>query len=323
MATGTDMDTPPMAPARSDSQGTAVSVVIPTVGRPELVRAVRSARLQDHKNIEIIVVVDAAQESVDLANDVHDLADKVIWTGGGRRGAAARNLGVRAAGGDWIAFLDDDDEWLPGKISAQLEHVVGAGQLAVVSCRQVQFDPKDGSTSGPIPVMIKNPGEDVAEYLFLNRAPSAGRASMYTSSLMCSREVAEQVSWDETLRRHQDWDWLIRASDLPGVTVTQVPEVLVRIQTGSVGSISATQDWEASLAWALRVLRPRSAQVYVDFLAAQTLRYAIGARSLRGVGTVVRAIFDGRTLPGVGPLIIGLAGVLPRRRIEAIITRFK
>jgi hypothetical protein len=98
----------------------------------------------------------------------------------------------------------------------------------------------------------------------------------------------------------------------------QLPEPLVRIHIGSSGSISASMDWESSLAWADEVLAARDPRTYTDFLAAQTLRYAFGARSAAGVSAVLTSIRRSGHLPSIGPILIGLAGLLPRRTIERL-----
>ena len=99
-----------------------VSTVIPTRFRPELVcRAVRSVFNQSHQEIEAIVVIDGPDE--DTKNALASIVDprlRVIPLEQNQGGAEARNIGVREARGRWIAFLDDDDEWLPEKIKTQV-----------------------------------------------------------------------------------------------------------------------------------------------------------------------------------------------------------
>jgi hypothetical protein len=104
---------------------------------------------------------------------------------------------------------------------------------------------------------------------------------------------------------------------VPGTTFVQTPEPVVRIHLGSESSISASTDWRASLDWADRALRG-DPEVYVDFVMAQSLRYALAARSWTGVRTTLAAVRRAKRMPASGPIVIGVAGILPRRAIEQV-----
>ena len=108
--------------AMKDSKPT-VSVVIPTRNRPDLVvRAVRSALEQTFGDLEVVVIMDGPDAATKAAlAKIHDIRLRSLELPLSLGGAAARNAGVRAATGEWIAFLDDDDEWLAGKLARQLE----------------------------------------------------------------------------------------------------------------------------------------------------------------------------------------------------------
>ena len=115
-----------------------VTVVIPTRNRPELAaKAVESALRQTYPSLEVIVVMDGPDpETLNRLNRLHEPRLQVIALPSSVGGAEARNIGVRSARGDWIAFLDDDDEWLPEKIARQMR---GAGCLherfPILSCQ--------------------------------------------------------------------------------------------------------------------------------------------------------------------------------------------
>jgi glycosyltransferase involved in cell wall biosynthesis len=99
-----------------------VSVVIPTRYRPEMVcRSVLSALRQTHPNLEVIVVVDGPDPlTIAALGALDDPRLRTVPLPENVGGSDARNCGVRTSKGEWIAFLDDDDEWLPQKLEKQL-----------------------------------------------------------------------------------------------------------------------------------------------------------------------------------------------------------
>jgi glycosyltransferase involved in cell wall biosynthesis len=126
----------PRAAARSEEPAPLVSVVIPAFNRAHTIeRAIASVRAQNHAPIEIIVVDDG---SIDATAAVARRAGgeqlRVVWQANAGA-AAARNRGIAEARGDYIAFLDSDDEWRPGKLAAQLAKFRAAGpRLGLVYC---------------------------------------------------------------------------------------------------------------------------------------------------------------------------------------------
>ena len=100
-----------------------VTAVIPTRLRPALVvRAVRSALAQSYANLEVVVVIDGYDPETEAAlGRIRDQRLRAIALTENAGASEARNIGVRAARGEWIALLDDDDEWLPGKIECQIK----------------------------------------------------------------------------------------------------------------------------------------------------------------------------------------------------------
>jgi glycosyltransferase involved in cell wall biosynthesis len=112
----------------------AVSVVIPTHDRPDFVRkAVLSVLEQDYPGpVEAVVVFDNC-EPVDIGAPAARGERTIVALANSRRPGplGARNAGIRAATGDVIAFLDDDDEWLPTKLTRQIE-VLASGSADMV-----------------------------------------------------------------------------------------------------------------------------------------------------------------------------------------------
>lgn len=301
-----------------------VSVVIPTVGRPELAEAIDSIRKQvGVGQVEIVVAVDKPQGEVSAdTNLLLDAADTVLWTGGGERAGRARNLGIDAAKGDWIALLDDDDTWAPSKLANQLRVANASAdpRSLVLSSRVIQGTRSTRRVSVEIPATVYEGGR-IEDYLFRSRRPSIRRAVIYTSTLLVHRDLARRVPWDSALRRHQDWDWLCRLQDDAGAHFLQIEPADVCIWSGTHGSLSASNDWESSLGWVRQFKDRWNPRTYVDFISAQPLRYAMAARSPRGIRASVKEIRKSRRFPGLGPAIIGLGGASPRNAILRVATR--
>lgn len=103
-----------------------ISVVIPTYNRRELLgRAVQSVLCQTEKDLEVIIVDDGSDDGTEEA--VRELTERdarVRYARQNRQGAcAARNLGVRMARGEWVAFQDSDDTWREDKLACQLRQL--------------------------------------------------------------------------------------------------------------------------------------------------------------------------------------------------------
>jgi glycosyltransferase involved in cell wall biosynthesis len=125
-----------MSAQPSDSTSVSVSVVIATFNRPDVCRgAVESVLAQRPLPLEVLVCDDGSPGPAAAAlREWCATLDRVEFIGLPHRGtpAPARNAGLRAARGDWVAFLDDDDRWVPGKLALQSAQAAG-GHWDVVS----------------------------------------------------------------------------------------------------------------------------------------------------------------------------------------------
>lgn len=305
--------------AESPAPRHAVSVVIPTVGRADVGAAIGSVRAQSGVDTQTVVVVDAEQVDDDLRRRLAG-ADVVLLTGARRGGSAARNLGVSAADGDLVAFLDDDDEFAPGKLQRQATELATLPDHAVVSGRVRWRRAGESRLSEATPSRLITPHERPEDYLFRGRRPGLDRPLLQTSTLMVRRRLALDCRWDEGLPRHQDWDWLIRLAREHRSPIHQLPDVVAVCALGSPGSISASPDWRQSATWARSVGPTWAPETYADFLVAQTTRYALQGRQWRAAtGLLVEALRCGA--PGAGPLGMAAAGLLPRATLERMALR--
>jgi len=123
-----------------------VSVVVPTHNRPELLaEALASVRAQTFTDYEIIVVSNGEGARQRLSYDVANAygAHYYAWPEGNV--SAARNFGVSVAKGEWIAFLDDDDLWLPAKLERQLAEARRTN-ADMIACDCIHFHPDGHET---------------------------------------------------------------------------------------------------------------------------------------------------------------------------------
>ena len=99
-----------------------VSVIIPTYKRAHILpRAVRSVLNQTYSNLELIIVDDGSKDNTaEIVSSIKDERVRLISFSENKGAAAARNEGIKVAAGDFIAFLDSDDEWMPDKLRLSL-----------------------------------------------------------------------------------------------------------------------------------------------------------------------------------------------------------
>jgi glycosyltransferase involved in cell wall biosynthesis len=181
-----------------------VSVVIPTYNRAgKLVRALRSVLNQSLPPAEIIIVDDASTDGT-AQIDFAAMSPRIRLVRGeeNRGGAIARNKGVQCAMGNWIAFLDSDDVWLPDKLQRQREVVRRRSAADFFLCSNVFSRKMDGSES-LYNKRAPRHGEDLSEYFLIEGN------SFQISSLVVPAHAFRTVRFNETLRRHQDWDLVL------------------------------------------------------------------------------------------------------------------
>jgi glycosyltransferase involved in cell wall biosynthesis len=245
-----------------------VSAVIPTRNRPSLVlRAVRSTLAQTYADLEVIVIVDGPDSITQKAlEEINDRRLQIMVLQSPVGAAQARNLAVDAAQGDWIAFLDDDDEWLPEKIHLQMECARGSKWLyPIVSCEL--FARK---SSYEVVWPRKQPTEPLSEYLLARNSWSYGEGLLSTITLLFPKDLFDLVRFRPELKRHQDWDWVLRAANQEGAGIEFIPKPLaIWHQAEGRPSISTATQWRGSFDWAEDIRELMTNRAYASFLATQ------------------------------------------------------
>lgn len=275
-----------------------VSVVIPTYHRPEAVTtAVRSALAQTDVDLEVIVVVDGCDRATTdaLAAAFDDARLSVMVPAQHLGNADARNLGVQASRGDWIAFLDDDDLWQPGKIALQLEHALDVedhGRRPIVTCRLIaRSDQRDFQW----PRRLPGADEPLSNYLFCRHRPGAGEGIVQTSTLLVARPLALQVPFQEG-RRYVDQDWLLRAVHVPGVELSFVAHdepLVVWNMEDSRDRISNDEHWRWELNWIDERRQLVTDRAYAAFLLTMVSATAARAGAWSAMPRLLSNAFSG------------------------------
>jgi hypothetical protein len=281
-----------------------VDAVIPTTGRPELRRAVESVLAQDVP-VHPIVVLDRPEVLANVTEALSGLNYTIRVTGGAEGGSVARNLGVSASAADYVAFLDDDDEWLPAKTSTQLR-LMDADAISASCCRTELV----GTSSRVVPDIIYDGSMPMIEYLLDRSTMRLKKHYLQSSSLIVSSEVARRFSWDTTLRRHQDWSLFIEMSRA-GLEIATAEQALVRVFQQTANSISVHGDWKDSLRWLNGHDQGDAGRSAGDFLGSVVLRSAL--RSREWSASFRLALLAFRRGAHLSALLVGASGVQRRR----------
>jgi glycosyltransferase involved in cell wall biosynthesis len=208
-----------------------VSVIIPTWNRKDVLkRAIESVLAQEGVSLEVLVCDDGSTDgSVEMVESWQDPRVRLISGPRAGKPAIPRNRGIAAASGEWLAFLDDDDEWLPGKLSAQLAFATKRGYWAVTT-NALRVQPGHNEA---LPYHIQSVPErcDFATLLSLNY--------VITSSAFVHSFLFEKVmGFPETifLTVHEDYALWLRISSItpfgylekPYVRYTDAPAQSIR-----------------------------------------------------------------------------------------------
>jgi glycosyltransferase involved in cell wall biosynthesis len=195
-----------------------ISVIIPVYNRQkELLRALKSVFHQTYQDFEVLVIDDNSE--IDLKASIKALNDKRIhYQKLPKKGNAnvARNLGIKKAKGEYIAFLDSDDEWMPNHLERRIEKINEWNCDGVFGSAKI-YHP-DHNTYKISRRLKKN--ENIVNYLL-----SDGFAP--TPSMVFKKDTLKGNLWDEDLKRHQDYDFLARLNDRTTLCSDPEPTIIV------------------------------------------------------------------------------------------------
>ena len=196
-----------------------ISVIIPTFNRAAWIReAVDSVLAQTFQDFELLVVDDGSTDTTAEALGLY--GDRLSYIYQARQGvSAARNRGLETAAGEWLAFLDSDDLWLPQKLEVQVDFLNRNPQAEICQTEEIWI--RHGRRVNPRKKHRKPSGDIFAPSLILCLvSPSA--------VILKKRLLAEVGSFDRSLPACEDYDLWLRISSRRPVFLIEEPLVIKR-----------------------------------------------------------------------------------------------
>ena len=196
-----------------------ISVIIPTYNRSDFLKeAIESVLKQTYQPFELIVVDDGSTD--DTASVLSCYAGKIsalsVHHGGP---SAARNHGIQAAHGDYIAFLDSDDLWLPGKLAAQMHFFHNNPEARICQTEEIWM-------RNSVRVNPRQKHKKYSGWIFDKCLPLC---VVSPSAVMIHRSVFKQVGlFDETFPACEDYDLWLRIAPLYPIYLVDKPFIIKR-----------------------------------------------------------------------------------------------
>jgi glycosyltransferase involved in cell wall biosynthesis len=223
-----------------------VSIIMPVYNSSAYVKdALRSALEQDYENKEVIVVDDGSTDSTPAI--LKSFEGKITILNQANAGpGAARNHGLRHARGTYVAFLDADDCWLPGKLRLQVEYLEQHPELGAVYSGWVRWYPNaEGNFSYPSMSSLARSPSIVPEDSGWIYTRLLFECRLLTSTVVLRSSVIEEVGlFDEGLLRGQDYDYWLRLSRISQIHKLDHELALYRIHDNNIAKKYPDRNYE-------------------------------------------------------------------------------
>jgi len=221
-----------------------VSAIIPTYKTTDcIVECLDSVFAQTYKDFEAIVVNDGSPDTIELEKVLGSYMERIVYIKQeNKRAAGARNTAIHHARGEFVAFLDSDDTWMPHHLAAQMQ--------------LFEHDPSLSLTYSN--ALVGMPGK---EFEFMERCPSAGEATFESllleqcqipiSTVVARKEAITRAGmFDEKLLRNDDYDMWVRTV-FYGARIAYTEKVNAYMRIARPGSLSESRAKMAEGSWAI------------------------------------------------------------------------
>ena len=201
-----------------------VSVIIPAFNAAGYVgAALQSVFAQSFTDFEVILVNDGSPDTERLEQAIRPYLSRITYLKQENRGpSAARNLGIRGARGEWLAFLDSDDAWLPHYLAGQFEFLRSDPALDMVYC-DATLEGDSGAAGKTFMQLCPSTGPVTFESLLIEKAQV-----LTSATVVRARNVTSAGLFDEQLRCAEDHDLWLRVSHAGGKIAYQRQALLRR-----------------------------------------------------------------------------------------------
>ncbi|OUL33346.1 glucosyl transferase [Nostoc sp. T09] len=274
-----------------------VSVIIPVYGVEKYIAAtVQSVLDQTYKNFELLIIDDASPDrSIEICQQFTDSRIKIIHQA--NRGlAGARNTGIRHAQGEYLAFLDADDLWLPEKLEQHISHLENSPAVGVSFSRSAFID-ETGKSLGTY--QMPKLKEITTPYLLCRNPVGNGSAAVIRTEVFEAIKfqdnlhgTIEDFYFDEHFRRTEDLECWIRISIKTDWQIEGIPEALTLYRVNSDGLsanlLQQLDSWEKviektrSYAPGIVTQSEKLARAYqLQYLARNAVRLQAGAMAVK------------------------------------------
>ena len=297
-----------------------VSVIIPTTRRPQqLRRALDSVFAQTCGDFEIIVVVDGPNpETMSMLAAYDEPRLRVLQNHDALGPGPARNAGAEAAHGDWLAFLDDDDEWLAERLERQLA-VASLDEAILLTCRCRVITPQATYIWPREPYDGRTP---LDEHLWRRRSLFRGETYIATATYLLPRWLFMQVRFGST-PQNDDMTLLLRLTKEFGARMVMLPDVLVVIHADDLrNSLGTNFAWRDALAWIESMGGLVSPRAYAGFCLVVLASQARRTGDHAGLAFLLRRSFERGKPTATQLLLFAAFWLLPmelRQRLRAAV----
>ncbi len=242
----------------------SVSVLIPTLGRESLVSSILSAINQSIKPLEVLVICHDSLCDTEVISQAASIPLVKILSNSQGTASENRNQGIQESLGDFVAFLDDDDKWLPLKLESQLS-LVKLQNFDLVACKARY----KGWRNEVVPKEVYSSKQTFLKLLYGKWDFGTRKYGIPTPTILVRAAVAREFQFDTNLQEREDLLFIDKV-ELAGYSIIQIDDVLVEVASSKPFShrqLEISQD----LYW-FKYLSDRPSMLNWKFLLTVALR---------------------------------------------------